>query len=310
MAGNWGISAIVPSYNGRELLRRNLPSLIEAMDSSGRKYEIIVVDDASSDSTAEFIANTYHSIKLIRLEQRRGFSSAVNCGVRKARYEKVLLLNSDIEVKRDFLWPLSGYFENERVFAVSNKAMQDEKITLTKSHTLEFRYGFLKEVRKEERGCASFAFGASGGHAIFDKAKFLELSGFDEIFSPFYYEDADLSYRAWKRGYLVYYEPRSIVYHQRKSTIGRFFSPAYVKLIFHRNVFIFLWKNLTDWDLLLCHLFFLPFYLLLGSIKRPYLIVSFFWAIAKLNKIFEARRKEKPFIRYKDRGILKLIKED
>ena len=138
----------------------------------------------------------------------------------------------------------------------------------------------------------------------------MELGGFDEIYSPFYYEDADLSYRAWKRGYWVYYEPRSIVYHAHQATIGKGFSKRYINFVFNRNRLIFLWKNLTDSDLLLQHFLFLPFFLLWNSIRNPAVFLSFLTALKKVPTILRARRIEKASIRYGDKEVLRLIREE
>ena len=61
---------------------------------------------------------------------------------------------------------------------------------------------------------------ASGGSTMFRRRQFIELGGFDPIFAPFYYEDVELSFRAWKRGWSVHYEPASTIRHQFSSTIG------------------------------------------------------------------------------------------
>jgi GT2 family glycosyltransferase len=304
-----GISVIIPNWNGRELLRKNLPFLIEAMDYYGGEYEIIVVDDASTDGSFRFIKETYPWMRIVRLEQNRGFSVAVNRGVYAAEYNMVLLLNSDIRVKRNFLSPLLGYFDDDRTFAVTNRTMKDENTVLSRASIPEFKYGFLREVYTQDENKPSFAFGASGGHGLFDREKFIQLGGFDDVYTPFYYEDADLSYRAWKRGYRVYYEPRSCVYHHHQATIGKAFSKGYINFVFNRNRLIFLWKNLTDVDLLIQNFLFLPLNLLLNSIKNPRFFLSFLAALLKAPMIIKSRRKEKAFIQHGDKEILKLIKE-
>ena len=305
-----GISVVIPNWNGKKLLERNLPPLIEAMDYYGGEYEIIVVDDGSIDGSPQFISDTYPSLRVIRLERNHGFPVAVNRGVGAAKHDLVLLLNSDIRVEKNFLSPLLIYFDKERTFAVSNKTMKNENTVLTQAHIMEFRCGFLREAFRKEQNEPSFAFGASGGHGLFDRNKFVELGGFDEIYSPFYYEDADLSYRAWKRGYWVYYEPRSIVYHTHQATIGKGFSKRYINFVFNRNRLIFLGKNLTDSDLLLQHFLFLPFFLLWNSIRNPAVFLSFLTALKKVPTILRARRIEKASIRYGDKEVLRLIREE
>ena len=216
---------------------------------AGRNHaEYAVVDDASTDDSKKFVKTIFPLIKFIELAHNSGFSIAANHGVKNAQNNYVLLLNTDIKVEKDFLTPLLKYFKNDKTFAVSNRAMKNESIALTKPHQWIFKFGFFREVYSKKEKKAVYAFGASGGHSLFDRKKFLELGGFDEIFSPFYYEDADLGYRAWKRGYCVFYEPRSVVYHEHQSTIGNSFSKNYINFIVKRNMLVFLWKNLSDFS--------------------------------------------------------------
>jgi GT2 family glycosyltransferase len=305
-----GVSVVIPNWNGKKLLERNLPPLIEAMDYYGGEYEIIVVDDGSVDGSAQFIRNTSPSIRVIRLERNRGFPIAANRGVGAAIHDLVLLLNSDIRVERDFLLPLLSYFDEERTFAVSTAIMEDKNTVVTRPYVLEFKYGFLREVFATEKNGQGLASGASGGRGLFDRKKFMQLGGFDKIYSPFYYEDMDLSYNAWKQGFRMYYEPQSIVHHARQATIGKAFSKGYIRFIFDRNRLIFTWKNLTDFGFLFQHFLFLPFFLIWNSIRNPLIFLSFLTALMKVPTILRARRKEKASIRYGDKEVLRLIREE
>jgi glycosyltransferase involved in cell wall biosynthesis len=84
----------------------------------------------------------------------------------------------------------------------------------------------------------------------------LELGGFDELLAPFYLEDTDLGYMAWKRGWQVLYQPRSIVYHEHRGTIGRRFSDAQIQAVLKKNYLLFCWKNIHNWRLLASHFLF------------------------------------------------------
>jgi len=301
------VSVVIPNRNGKKLLKKNLPHLIEAMNNSTIKYEIIVVDDASTDDSKKFVNSNFPFIVLVELPRNSGFAIAANNGVKKARYNYVLLLNSDIRVEREFILPLLKFFRNSKTFAVSNRAMKDTSIALTKPHQWIFKYGFFKEVYAKEDQKAVYAFGASGGHSLFDKKKFLELGGFDELFSPFYYEDADLGYRAWKRGYCVYYEPNSVVYHEHQANIGSSFSTNYINFIVKRNMLLFMWKNLSDISFLISHIIFLPSHILLATFKNPICLIAFIAAIAKLPKIIKIRMKENQFTSKSDKDLQQIF---
>jgi hypothetical protein len=95
-----------------------------------------------------------------------------------------------------------------------------------------------------------------GGSCAFDRRKFLELGGFDELLAPFYMEDTDLGYLAWKRGWKVLYQPRSIVFHEHRGTIGKRFSRTYIDSIVQKNLLLFCWKNIHEWSRLAPHFIF------------------------------------------------------
>ena len=96
-------------------------------------------------------------------------------------------------------------------------------------------------------------FYAGGGSSGYDRAKFLELGGFDELFAPFYVEDVDLSYLAWKRGWKILYQPRSVVYHEHRGTIGKKFSSSYIERTVHKNNLLFTWKDIHAPGMLAAH---------------------------------------------------------
>ncbi|HTC78894.1 MAG TPA: glycosyltransferase, partial [Terriglobales bacterium] len=99
-------------------------------------------------------------------------------------------------------------------------------------------------------------FYGGGGSCAFDRHKFEELGGFDPLFQPFYLEDTDLGYLAWKRGWKVLYQPRSIVYHEHRGTIGRTFSQEFIQGVLKTNFVLFCWKNIHEWPRLAGHFFF------------------------------------------------------
>src|SRR5687767_13648160 len=93
------ISIVIPNYNGRLLLEKNLPKVIK----ESKDAEIIVVDDASTDDSIDFLKKNFTKIKVIKKDKNTGFSSTVNLGVQKATGELVVLLNSDAYPKKNYL---------------------------------------------------------------------------------------------------------------------------------------------------------------------------------------------------------------
>jgi glycosyltransferase involved in cell wall biosynthesis len=99
-------------------------------------------------------------------------------------------------------------------------------------------------------------FYGGGGSCAFDRRKFLELGGFDGLLAPFYLEDTDIGFLAWKRGWTVLYQPASVVYHEHRGTIGHHFSDGYIQSVLKKNFLLFTWKNIHEWPRLWSHFFF------------------------------------------------------
>ena len=115
---NSSASVVIPNWNGRDLLERYLPSIIEALAGSPDN-EIIVVDNGSADGSATMLAESFPSVRVLALDRNLGFGGGSNAGFRAAKNDIVILLNSDMRVEPDFLAPLLAGFTDEHVFAVA-----------------------------------------------------------------------------------------------------------------------------------------------------------------------------------------------
>ena len=211
------VSIVIPNWNGLWLLRKNLPSVIQAFRNS-RNFiqEIIVVDDFSTDSSVAFLQKEYgREITLIRHKKNRGFASSVNRGVRLAKSSLVCLLNTDVLPSRSFLIEIFKDFYDPKVFGVSlHEKGYGPAIG-------KFENGYIGHEAGEESIHVKPTFWISGGSGVFRKSIWKELKGLDEeLFNPFYWEDVDLGYRALKRGYKLLWEPESHVLHKHESVIN------------------------------------------------------------------------------------------
>ena len=99
------LSVVIPTWNGRKLLHLPLDSL---RAQTHRDFEVILVDDASTDGTAEFVSSSWPEVRLVRLEANRGFPGAVNAGIRVATGQAVALLNNDAEADAGWVAALEG----------------------------------------------------------------------------------------------------------------------------------------------------------------------------------------------------------
>jgi len=298
-------SLVVPNLNGRELLRRHIPTLVAAAEAYGA-CEVIVVDDGSTDDSAEVVSRELPDVKLVRHQQNQGFAAACLSGVKAASSPVVILLNSDVSVERDFVRPLVLPFERDAsVFAVSplieNGAGEVAKVSLSRPYVRrgERRWkgvepatllALAKKPLDEPLELPSLF--PLGGAVALDRARFLELGGFDPLYHPFYYEDVDLGLAAWRRGWKCLVEPRSRVRHEDGGTIGKHFKRWKIKVAKRRHRILMTWKHASPrW--LRAHLAWLVvkcFTKILTLDMRFY--VGLFQAMGRLGEARKARKRE------------------
>jgi glycosyltransferase involved in cell wall biosynthesis/GT2 family glycosyltransferase len=305
------LSIVVLSWNGKELLRRFLPSVIKAAECRPGS-ELIVVDDGSRDGTSALLAQRFPGAKLVRLEKNSGFAAAALAGIRASNNRVVVLLNNDVEPQPDFLDHLEEYFRRPDTFAVRIRSrVIDEKGSESRESWVGggFRLGFFYGTYDPAAcGGLQLSFTAGGGAMALDRDKFLELGGFDRLYFPFYYEDVDLCYRAWKRGWKIYYEPRSILSHYHHSTIGRSYSPGYIAFIGERNRYLVVWRNISDPALLLRHILFTVLRLLRNLLLgRILLCFAYVAALARLPVVWLRLRRDQKEAKVSDREIFALF---
>lgn len=298
-------------------MKECIPSVVKAVEFDDDRHEIIVVDDASTDNSVVFIKSNYPQVKVIELKKNGGFGVASNTGVAGSSNSVIILLNNDVVVKKDFIKPLIKPFEDDKVFAVGPKVLwedkdQKETVYFGKGEA-RFLHGLLKvkyaqQIDSEKMQRYGVSLFAGGGFAAFDKKKFLEIGGFDKIYYPFYSEDLDLSYCAWKRGWKVLYEPKSIVYHKHQGTIGKEFKANTIRCAEKKNSFIFVWKNITDKKLMAQHIFFLLLRLFWWLVTGKFVYIrSFIHACNQLPEVMAARAKEKRHHYLSDREIIEIV---
>ncbi|OGW83261.1 MAG: hypothetical protein A2987_05810 [Omnitrophica bacterium RIFCSPLOWO2_01_FULL_45_10] len=308
---NKSISIIIPNYNGKKLLEENLPSLIE----NAMNCEIIIVDDGSTDTSVQFIEKNYPFVRTIAHHKNRGFPFAVNTGVKEAKGEIIYILNSDVKVTNGFLEPLMAHFDRDDVFAVSSTEVRHQEPAAAELNAdvgiplVKFKWGiFWYWYEKSKNGSGPIeVYSVSGGHSAYSREKFLDLGGFDALFRPFYGEDGDICWRAWKRGWASLIEPKSRVMHEGQATIGKFHSPDFIKKIHWKNRILVVWKNIASKDLLLKHIFFLmPELIIFPLIGKKEFTAAFFAALKQLPELLEARKKNKSKDDiYTDRALFK-----
>ncbi len=323
---NPDISIVIPSWNGLDLLKQFLPSVIASARrycESGAHTEILIIDDGGSDETAAWLGeqgftegadeNQSH-LRFLCNETNRGFGKTCNRGFREARYPLVFLLNNDVSVDLDAIAPLASHFNDPNVFAVHCRVFDFEtRRECGRGQIGSFSNGFIRVHKsfeqKEENPEPLYSIFASGGSAMFDRKKFLDIGAFDELLSPAYWEDVEVSYRAWKRGFTILYEPRAVVHHRISSTMRKL-GRGKIRRIEQRNRLIYHWINLHDRRYFLSHILWVALLALTAPLRlQPGFILSLADALKLIPAIRRRRKEEKLAAKRTDREVFRVFEK-
>jgi GT2 family glycosyltransferase len=252
-------------------------------------------------------------------ERNRGFGKACWSGAQAARHPILILLNSDVQVESDFINPLVDCLTDPTVFAASPLVFDDKgnlsNVTISIPY---FRRGKIRyrsfppqQLLKTSSNLPNpwYTLFPIGAAFAVDRSRFLELQGFDNLFGPFYYEDTDLGFRAWRRGWKCVVVPEARVTHFHTGTIARSFKHLKVSAIRKRNRLFYLWKNLTTARLLRQHFLFQ----LLRICYRLFcfdgmILVATVLALPKFSVAMQRRREEKRYIVNSEEKIFEIIR--
>ncbi len=260
------ISVVVLNYNGKRYLESCLGSLEK---QTFRDFEVILVDNGSSDGSVEYVEDNFPWVRVIALEENLGFCGGNNVGIRAARGEYVALLNNDTEVEPRWLEELkTALNNNDQVgFCASRMLVHGQPHTIDTVGDVFYacgvggKRGYLEQDNGQYDE-AEYVFGACAGAAIYRRAMLDDVGLLDEDFFA-YDEDIDLSFRAQLRGYKCLFVPAAIVYHRIGSTLGR--DSDFWLYLSRRNMLYVLLKNMPA-PLLLRNLHYILAYFLLGDL--------------------------------------------
>ncbi|MDQ5940828.1 MAG: hypothetical protein QG632_554 [Candidatus Dependentiae bacterium] len=221
-------SVIIPNWNGKRLLGQCLDALSK---QTYKDFEIIVVENGSTDGSVEYIEENYPEVVLLKQKENLGFAGGVNVGLKHSQAKYKILLNNDTAVDESWLGALVHTAEkNPNAFAVVSKILEASKRKNPKYYNIDSTgdqysiWGMPFPRGRGEVDTGQFnkpeqVFAACGGSVLY-RATLLEKVGlFDEDFFA-YYEDVDISFRARLMGYDILYEPKSVVYHAIGATSG------------------------------------------------------------------------------------------
>jgi len=301
-----GISVVIPNYNGKQLLEQNLPSIIAALTYWGGQFELIVVDDSSTDASCQLIAERFSQVRLIVNPSNLGFSKTCNIGFNKAHYPIGICINNDVNVEVDFIEPLLKSFRDKNVFAVTPNIIAERErknqgivVGLYGKGFIKGSFASLDSVSRLRENL--YAIGAC---VAYDLEKFRALGGYSEMYSPYLFEDVDISYRGWKRGWSSVYEPGATVFHYSSATIGKT-KKRTKRVIYFRNRFLFHWSNLTDPSFLFWNIFHTTVRLAVSFLWLDFAYYeSFFSALHRVGQVLDLRKTVIDNLRLSDSEIL------
>ncbi len=237
------LTIVIPNYNGGKYLHACIDSILQQIDYF---EELIIIDNNSSDNSIDIIqsyAQNYPEIKIIQNDTNRGFSKAVNQGIRETNSPYILLLNNDIELEKDFIKTLLSCIQrDEKIFSVQGKMLQYHNRTLIDDagdeyNLLGWAYKRGDGKAKNEYCKTEEIFSTCAGAAIYRKTILDQIGYFDEKFFA-YMEDIDIGYRARIHGYINMYCPEAIVYHIGSATTGSKYNDFKVTLAARNNIYV------------------------------------------------------------------------
>ncbi|MBI3208441.1 MAG: glycosyltransferase [Candidatus Solibacter usitatus] len=247
-----GISVVIPSRNGKELVMRLLPGLLPQLPENG---EVIVVDNGSDDGTAAELRSHYPRVRVEESPAALSFATAVNRGIRAAAYSHVCLLNNDMIVEPGFLDALRRAFaEVPELFCATAQIFFPEGMRRQETGKAvwwserdgralaDFPVRCIDPIPGENY---SWVLYGSGGCSLYDAAKLRQIGGFDESLAPAYVEDLDIGWRGWQRNWPTVYVDGARVTHFHRSTTTRYYKPELLQSFVDYNFLRFLARHVA-----------------------------------------------------------------
>ena len=239
-----GISVVIPSREGRTLLAAQLPGIIEEL--TALPSEVIVVDNGSTDGTAEWLAAEWPQVVVDICPDPLSFASAINRGIALAHYSHVCMLNNDMLLEPGFFTALLHAFHAvpelfcataQIRFPAGVRREETGKAVMAQTHPDDFPIRCDEPIPGED---LTYVLYGSGGCSLYDGAMLRTLGGVDEAYAPAYVEDLDLGYRAWQRGWPTVFVAGAVVEHRHRATTSRYYTEQQLAEILEVNYLKFL----------------------------------------------------------------------
>jgi len=243
------VTILIPNYNGKKWLKQCLPTVEK---STYRNFEILVVNNGSTDDSAEFLKKSYPKVRVIEIKKNRGYAGANNLGVKKAKGKYVLFLNNDTQVTPNFLEPLVEKMEKDKTIGavqpqirhMVNKDLIDSIGSFFTFTGFLYHYGYFQPHKFKKYQKELSVYSVKGACFLMKIKDYLDLGGIDESFVT-YVEESDLCHRILLSGKKIIYIPKSIVYHYGGGDMHVMTKSEVVIFRSFRNRFVSYIKNLS-----------------------------------------------------------------
>ena len=288
------VSVVIPNFNGIAFLDSVLASL---EGQTLNNFEVILVDNGSTDGSCSFVTANYPWVHLIELSENFGFCGAVNAGIRAAKAPYVLLLNNDTEVKEDFVEEmLAAIRRHKNAFSCGARMVQyhdRDKLDDVGNYYCALGWSFARGRGKDIHAYETEdrIFSACAGAAIYRK-KILEKIGYFDEEHFAYLEDTDIGYRARIYGYENWYAPKAIVYHVGSGTSGSRYNQFKTRYSSRNNIYL-IYKNMPLLQIILN----LPF------LVAGFLVKFLFFAVKGMGNEYAAGIKNGFSISMKNKKV-------
>ena len=282
---------MVLNYNGRAHLDECFSTLLVAAAHSRHDCRVVCVDNRSTEPDVAHLRERFPDVEVIVADEN-DFLFSLNPIIARRSEDVVVILNNDMRFDADFVDPLLAHFDDASLFAAASQLMNWDGA----SRQNQARRGWVHNAwfYKAWRGDGNeptTSLEAPGGAAAYHRARFVELGGFDPLYRPGYYEDLDLSYRAWTRGWPTIFEPRSIIYHKEGVTMDGMFGTGRISRVHFRNHVLFTVKNIGGWRFLVAFLLLLPVRALRPVVRGDFLpLRGILAALRRFPAALRARR--------------------
>lgn len=241
-----GLSVVIPSRNGKELLAAQMPGILQDLTGAA---EVVVVDNGSNDGTAAWLNSAFPQVRLEISDAPLSFARAANRGIEAARYSRICLLNNDMLIDPGFFGALRRAFDQvpdlfsataQIRFPVGVRREETGKAVMAQDTPEDFPLRCDEPVSGED---LTYVLYGSGGCSLYDADKLRALGGLDTVYEPAYVEDLDLGFRAWQRSWPSVYVAAAGVEHRHRATTSRYYTRAQLDAILEGNYLRFLARS-------------------------------------------------------------------